>query len=972
MARIKESSPGEGRRRTQAVHPRSYLDDLRARALISRAGQALELKEDGPVSPPGFSISSSRFISRPRPSTSRPRPSTSRPQPSTSRPRPTQSNNNQSPALSKNSNSALSESSRKTVKQTNQPPKGFASSKTNSTSAPDSSSNQSPLTITELTFPDSPPPKMLPPPTFSFRTSNMINEPEYSGGATDFTEESQYSGGATDFMPAVHPGQEQYLDLNYSNKHPGQEQYLDPNYSSEYYLDPNINQSYSHSTYSHQNSTATNQPFGMSTVHSHPNHSTQHQLQNHTEGWTSNSPHVNQTVMSTNSGALQSIPIPHQTTHPGQPLTGGPAFGTQGPGPLPIHPSGHGAGPQASVRGGLPSNGARAPRKRGSTKRQASNPRPSNAPPPAPLQAVPTPPPPKKQPRNPRSSTAGQPALPLHTSTSNDQPSTSHGAQQTTITSTAGQPATPLHTSTSNDQPSTSHGAQQTTIASAVPQGTTGVHSGGGEDRAGDLAGEVETQETRGSKRKPNERKRLDPLVLESLRGLQLDQLRKKVAHHGHYKRLAAEDRVALDAAYSRYQQEVHLIAAERLLKPRPVLNHVGSLSRFRGPNMYINFCEYDIEARKVYYDKSRSMRERKRECGRLWRALDQQTKLKYKDIEFLKTLPNPFGRGECPGPDGGTSEASRAKNKKSRFYRSAETELWSRKVMLDLKNLGAAHDIEGFVMLYKGNSNEVVSGSSFMGEKFVDIFAKDKKLDISSNFLSFASGQEVIRKATGGREKNRDAAREKLNEAISKATHIRRKWPGKTTEKSLKKLGVTLRIKDNSYGINVSHFCGKPGAMGDEQLQKVLRAFAEDLVILTGPPAPEVPETLGADPEETSDKELEPSNSNKGECVIAKAPKKKITTDHRRLKSNTAGASAKAAKAARTTSTNAGKKRKRRLSDFSESGEDTPSSSSDDGDEDQDANFNDSDDDDEDDDDEDIDDEDEYEEGDVDDEVDD
>jgi hypothetical protein len=52
--------------------------------------------------------------------------------------------------------------------------------------------------------------------------------------------------------------------------------------------------------------------------------------------------------------------------------------------------------------------------------------------------------------------------------------------------------------------------------------------------------------------------------------------------------------------------------------------------------------------------------------------------------------------------------------------------------------------------MLYKENSNEVVSGGSFMGEQFVDMFAKDKKLDISSNFLSFASGQEVIRKATG------------------------------------------------------------------------------------------------------------------------------------------------------------------------------------------------------------------------------
>jgi hypothetical protein len=191
------------------------------------------------------------------------------------------------------------------------------------------------------------------------------------------------------------------------------------------------------------------------------------------------------------------------------------------------------------------------------------------------------------------------------------------------------------------------------------------------------------------------------------------------------------------------------------------------------------------------------------------------------------------------------------------------------------------------------------------------------------------------------------------------KATHSRRKWPGKTTEKSLKKLGVTLRIKDNSYGINVSHFCGKPGTMGDKQLQKILRAFAKDLVVLTGPPAPEVPETLGADPEETLDKELEPSNSNEGERVIAKAPKKKITTDHRRLKRNTARASAKAP---RTTSKNAGKKQKRPVSDYSESGEDTPSSSSDDGDEDQDANFNDSDDSDED----------EYEEGNVNDEVDD
>ena len=54
--------------------------------------------------------------------------------------------------------------------------------------------------------------------------------------------------------------------------------------------------------------------------------------------------------------------------------------------------------------------------------------------------------------------------------------------------------------------------------------------------------------------------------------------------------------------------------------------------------------------------------------------------------------------------------------------------------------------------MLYKHKPTgpEVSSGGSFMGEQFVDMFAKEKILDIGGNFLAFASGQEVIRRATG------------------------------------------------------------------------------------------------------------------------------------------------------------------------------------------------------------------------------
>ena len=133
------------------------------------------------------------------------------------------------------------------------------------------------------------------------------------------------------------------------------------------------------------------------------------------------------------------------------------------------------------------------------------------------------------------------------------------------------------------------------------------------------------------------------------------------------------------------------------------------------------------------------------------------------------------------------------------------------------------------------------------MGKQFVDMFLREKKTNIEANFLSFAGDQEVIRRATGqlapvtkprknqkrkvgapktpwnhgSKEVNYEAAREKLNLAISKVTHgLQKQWPGKSTSATLEKLGVTLRIKDNNHGIVTTHFCGKPGAMRDKQLQ--------------------------------------------------------------------------------------------------------------------------------------------------------
>ncbi|OAV95164.1 hypothetical protein PTTG_26774 [Puccinia triticina 1-1 BBBD Race 1] len=68
------------------------------------------------------------------------------------------------------------------------------------------------------------------------------------------------------------------------------------------------------------------------------------------------------------------------------------------------------------------------------------------------------------------------------------------------------------------------------------------------------------------SNRAKNSRKRLDASIVELMKHLENDQLRQKVNTHAQYKRLTAEDRRVFTKAYNRYQHEVLLMAAERLL----------------------------------------------------------------------------------------------------------------------------------------------------------------------------------------------------------------------------------------------------------------------------------------------------------------------------------------------------------------------------------------------------------------------
>jgi hypothetical protein len=88
----------------------------------------------------------------------------------------------------------------------------------------------------------------------------------------------------------------------------------------------------------------------------------------------------------------------------------------------------------------------------------------------------------------------------------------------------------------------------------------------------------------------------------------------------------------------------------------------------------------------------------------------------------------------------------------------------------------------------------------------------------------------------------------------LGKATHSERKeWPGESTAPTLKKLGITLRIKDNEHGITVNTFCGKVGPKSNKQLKLIIRVFEDNLVVLTGPPVHDAPAIVGADPDKVT-----------------------------------------------------------------------------------------------------------------------
>ncbi|PLW04686.1 hypothetical protein PCASD_26195 [Puccinia coronata f. sp. avenae] len=393
-----------------------------------------------------------------------------------------------------------------------------------------------------------------------------------------------------------------------------------------------------------------------------------------------------------------------------------------------------------------------------------------------------------------------------------------------------------------------------------------------------DLEEESEPTAPRMSKetgRGPALKRPLEADVVAQLQTQSLDELRRLATTFVGNRCLSAELRLQLDQIHHDYQQQIYIMAITNKLNPQPALKYLGDKTRIRGPTSYNNFCLYNPEASPIHHDYSKTSDERAKLTGALWAKLNKKEKAKYRNPEFLETLPNPYihirqaaeaqaAAGQSNVDKDGVQLGPKSTRKQ---YTDLKPERWAKKTLLDMKRIGKAYQVEGFMVVVskRGKRTMVTAGGSHLGQQYVDMTEMEKDTTgLVQDFCEFVNGQKVIKKLTGSdpppvvkpktqrkgrvvledgkydkgsKRLNLADVREKLGAALVAATGGRytRGWPGDTQEK-LTKLGVQLRVRANDLNVTPNMFCGSLGKMWDLDIQYLQVAIGEGWFELTGP----------------------------------------------------------------------------------------------------------------------------------------
>ncbi|KAI9616616.1 hypothetical protein H4Q26_011015 [Puccinia striiformis f. sp. tritici PST-130] len=325
-----------------------------------------------------------------------------------------------------------------------------------------------------------------------------------------------------------------------------------------------------------------------------------------------------------------------------------------------------------------------------------------------------------------------------------------------------------------------------------------------------------------------DKRTRSSPEVMARIQGQSFDQLRVTVAKDPQYERLTVADKLEAENIYRTYQIAVYHLA----IKTSSTSNHYLSISA--------TTLEFEVQPTTTCFANSLHVNDRSRQTGALWDLLTLDQQAKWKDQDYLDSLPPlptppPTSDSEDDGDDD-TTTAPRRNLPRDRFQFST----WLRNVRRDLKNMSSSHQMEATLSL-----RHVMPVSQFCAPLVaswpMSSSASWPKTPIRpQSFFRFVTGKQAVKDVSGSwpvpartlkdvQKANTTAIRTKLRTALRKATHgaWQSGWPGTNTATVLRSLGVTLSIQVNERLITAAEFCKRPSDMRIGQSRRVLTALA-------------------------------------------------------------------------------------------------------------------------------------------------
>ncbi|KAA1071306.1 hypothetical protein PGT21_032178 [Puccinia graminis f. sp. tritici] len=337
---------------------------------------------------------------------------------------------------------------------------------------------------------------------------------------------------------------------------------------------------------------------------------------------------------------------------------------------------------------------------------------------------------------------------------------------------------------------------------------------------------------------------KLSKVQMEQFATLELDALRVAANTHAIHRRMTEEMREEIDEMYYEFQCNVTKLAIQNRVASHLYFEHLGQNRKVRAGTSWNNFQKYDPAVQRLFDEFGREIGGVK--VSELWGTKSWPEKLRYRDMDYLKTLhevttepsqistdvPNPAVIHHAPISGKARLNGRIQASKYSQKQTLTLVTDWVGKIEKDFQSLAFFHQIEGFLVVASRHPKSTIfrKVGTPMGNGFLGMLATDQDNDTAAEFHTWVAAQaiqvskgcvasvpqkrqykptndEICEKFRVGKHKdNIRAIREQLRQLIHIASKrkCRAAWPGEDTDGHLRELKMSVEIDENDWHLEL------------------------------------------------------------------------------------------------------------------------------------------------------------------------